>query len=194
LAGVVEDDGVAVEDEFVVAADLVDVDDGKVPAFGLEGEEFVAVFVFSQDEGGGGDVEEEVGAGFGEGFDGVEVVEGAFDEFFIVPEVFADGDAERLIVDESDFRVWAGLEVAGFVEDVVGGEEGFEAFGEDFSIADDGDGVVEGSAGVGDIFFGGADDGGDAVGGLGDFIDGLGAKRNNRRLEEEVFGGVSEEA
>ena len=69
----VEDDGVAVEDEFVVAADLVDVDDGHVPAFGLEGEEFVAVFVFAQDEGGGGDVEEEFGAGLGEGADGVEL-------------------------------------------------------------------------------------------------------------------------
>ena len=124
LAGGAEDGGVAVEDEVVVSSNLVDVDDGYVPALCLEAEEFVAVFVFSQDEGGGGDVEEDFGAGVGEGFDGVEVVEGMLEEFFIVPEVFANGNACGVGIEEGDFGIGAGaarLEVAGFIENVVGG-------------------------------------------------------------------------
>ncbi len=125
LAVGVEGAGVTVEDEFVVGADLVDVDDGHVPAFGLVAEELVAVGIFAEDEGRCGDVEEDFsfrwlrrGAR-----DGVEMIERALQELFIVPEVLADGDADGVIVDGRDFGIGAGLEVAGFVEDIVGGEE-----------------------------------------------------------------------
>ncbi len=189
----VEEDGVAVEDEFVVAADLVDVGDGEVPAASLVGEEFVAVVVFSEYEGGGGDVEEELGAGVGECGDGVEVVEGAFEEFLIVPEVFADGDADGDVVDGGEFDIGAGLEVAGFVEDVVGGEEGFAAASEDLAVGDDGDGVVEEATCGAGIFFGEADDGDDVFGGIGDAGDGFFGEGEGGGFEEEVFGGIAED-
>ena len=69
-----------------------------------------------------------------------------------------------------------GFEVAGFVEDVVGGEEAFDAGGDGFAIAEDGDGVVEWAAGGGGVFDGGADEGGDVGAGVGDFVKGVGRK------------------
>ena len=190
----VEDDGVAVEDEFVVSADLVDVDDGEVPALGLEAEEFVAVFVFAEDEGGGGDVEKEFGAGAGECADGIEVVEGAFDEFFVIPEVFADGDADRMVIERGDFGVGdGGFEVTGFVEDVVGGEEGFESLGDYFAIADDGHGIAEWSYEVVRVFLGVADNRRDSDGRLCDFLHRHRAHLDDRRLKKQVLGGITED-
>ncbi len=145
----VEDGGIAIEDQFVVAADLIDVDDGHVPAFGLELKSLWRYSFFPRTKGEAEMLRRIFGTGLRECADGIEMVEGAFEEFFVVPEVFADGDAEPDgLGDCGDFGIGSGLEIAALVEDVVGGEEAFEAFGEDLAVADDGDGVVEGAASV----------------------------------------------
>ena len=51
FACVVEDAAVAIEDEFIVTADLVDVDEWEVMFFGSVGEEFLSEVVFVDDEG-----------------------------------------------------------------------------------------------------------------------------------------------
>ncbi len=116
-----EDDGVAVEDEFVVGADLVDVDEGFVEGLGLGGEELEAEIVLAHDERRSRAVDEDVCAGLAEVGDGVLVVEATGDQSLVVPKVLADGDAELEAVEGDDVaRRGGGLEVAGLVEDVVG--------------------------------------------------------------------------
>ena len=88
--------------------------------------------------GRSGDVDEDAGA-LGDQFgDGIAGVHGRGPEGFVVPDVFANGDAELLAVEAVDVLLVAGLEVAGFVEDVVGGEKHFGLLEDDAAIVDEG--------------------------------------------------------
>ena len=107
----VEDEGGAVEDEGVVAADLVDHDDEGIVAAGEGGEHVLAHLALAAPVGRGGDVEDDAGrrvdVGLGDLFvpfahelvDGVDGVEAAGPEALVVPRVLADGDGEGLAVD-----------------------------------------------------------------------------------------------
>ena len=98
----------AVEDERVVAADLVAHGDDGVVALGEGAEHFAADGSLALPEGRGGNVEDDadgcVGrlilgrAGFHEALDGVDGVEAAGPETLVVPGVFADADGEGLTV------------------------------------------------------------------------------------------------
>ena len=57
--------------------------------------------------------------------DGIAGIHGRGPEGFVVPDVLANGDAELLLEKAVDILFVAGLEVAGFIEDVVGGEKHF---------------------------------------------------------------------
>ena len=61
----------------------------------------------------------------GEDLDGVLVIAAAAPEIAVVPDVFADADAQAPAVQLEDLGAGGGLEIAVFVEDVVGGQEGF---------------------------------------------------------------------
>ena len=78
------------------------------------------------------------------------------------PGIFAKVDEVFFFVD------WAGLEIAAFVEDIVGGEKRFEMPADDLAFAQKGDGVMEGAADRVGVFLGIADDGVDAMDVLGD--------------------------
>jgi len=150
--------------------------------------------VFADDEGGGAGVDENFRAGGVELGDGVLMVETARDHLFVVPEVFADGEADDLIVDAGEIFVLAqgaGFEIAAFVENVVGRQEGFEMAAEDGAVAEKSDGIVEGAADGVLIRFGIADEGVEAVDLLGDGMDGGEIVGDELRLEEEVLGGIA---
>lgn len=149
IARGIEGDAVAVEDEFVISADLVDIDEGRGESFDLVGEELESEGVFSFDEGGSAGVDGDFGAGAIEVGDGVLVIEASWDQAFVVPEILADGESDRDTGDANEVVVGggvAGFEVASLVEHVVGWKQGFEILSENAAIAEDSHGVMEGSA------------------------------------------------
>src|SRR6185437_14574362 len=131
----VEADAGTVENETVVAADLIDVDDGNF-VMAREGAEHVGAEVaLVEIVGRGGDVNEDVSSLPYELGDGIAIVEALRPIIFVVPGVFADGDAE-LLVGEFDIGLRArGLEVTGFVENIVSGEKHFALAKSDFAVA-----------------------------------------------------------
>src|SRR5205814_3767930 len=77
--------------------------------------------------------------------------------------------------------------------DVVGGEKGFEMAADDFSVAQDGDGVVEGPADRGGIPLGVTDHGVDAGDVRGDLLEAAEVVFDEARLEEQVFWGIADD-
>ena len=57
--------------------------------------------------------------------DGVLVVAAALPEIAVVPDVFADADAQRAAVQSRICGALRRLEIAVFVEHIVGGQQGF---------------------------------------------------------------------
>ena len=78
----------------------------------------------------------------------IAVVELLSPEAFVVPGVFADRDAELFVVKREDVLGMRGLEVARFVEDVVGRQQHFALLEEDFSSGDQSRRVRDGLAGL----------------------------------------------
>jgi hypothetical protein len=137
---------IAVEDQLVVAADLVDVDQRLVEAADLFAEELEAEVVFADDERAGAGVDQKLSAGGVQVGDRVLVIEPPGDQFLVVPEVFADRQARGQVADANEvFGLIdrAGLEIAGFVEDVVCGQQGLEVAGVDLAVAQEGDRIVQ---------------------------------------------------
>ena len=128
-----EHDRGAVEDEAVVAADLVDHEDEGVVMLCDGREHALADLRLALIEGRGGDVEDEARMTVEgrrlrlplahERVDGVDGVELARPEALVVPCVLADGDRERLAVDHGERLRNGGLEVTLLVEDVVEGQQ-----------------------------------------------------------------------
>ena len=121
----------AVEDEGIVAADLVAHGDKGMVLAGEGAEHFAADGSLALPEGGGGNVEDDAsacvcfGPGLHQAFDGVDSVAAAGPETFVVPGVFADGDGEGLVADGDEVLGGGGFEVALLVEDVIEGEQSF---------------------------------------------------------------------
>src|SRR5713101_1260565 len=69
-------------------------------------------------------------------------------ELFVVPNVFADGDAERLVGEGADVLRMGGLKVTALVEDVVSGQEHLALDELDVAVADQRGAVGDGLAGV----------------------------------------------
>ena len=130
----VEDHARAVEDEFVLAADHVDVAEEDAVVGGAAGEHVLAEGAFAAVVGGAVDVDDGLCAG------GLLDVGGAVVE----PDVFADVDADAGGADVVDGGGVTGGEVALFVEDAVVGEEDFAVDVDEFAVVDDGGGVIEG--------------------------------------------------
>ncbi len=63
-----------------------------------------------------------------------------------VPRVLANGDADAKAADGEDRRLFAGLEVAIFVEDVVGRQKSLVRASDDLALSRGEGGVVEGAA------------------------------------------------
>ncbi len=153
---------VAVEDELIVAADLVDADDGAVVGLGLLLHELLAERILADGPGRGGHVEDEVElllGHFGEGILGV--LAGA--AHLVGPDVLADGEGDLGAADLEGRGARGGLEIAGLVEDVVSGEQGLERDVGDLAAFEEGRRIIERLSFGGEVLFHEADQRGDVL-------------------------------
>ncbi len=121
----VERAAAAVEDEIVVAAELVDVRERHPILQRHAAEHLLAPAVLAGGERGRRQVDDGFGARAHQLFDRIVVIPPALPEVAIVPDVFADADAQPPAAKSQDLRSVERLEVPVFVEDIVGGQKGF---------------------------------------------------------------------
>src|SRR5690606_8384009 len=132
-----------IEDELVVAADLVHVEEAAAvrhrllrdhppPQVGLVGR-----------EGTGRDVDEQVDVLIGQLLDRIAVVEPARPEVAVVPDVLADRHAEPRALEDDRLDGGGRLEVAVLVEDVVGRQQRLRAARHDPPATAERRGVVQ---------------------------------------------------
>lgn len=183
----VMNDAAAVEDEFIVTADGVAVNDGAVAAFSGGADEGFALACFAGLPWAGGKVEEVVELGAGELAEGIGGVAGVGGQVGLRPDVFADGESDFKAVPFVDGWGGGGLEVAGFVEDVVGGQKGFASECLDGTVFAPCGGVIAGTFFVDD----GTGDEGDGSGLGGKGSEGVLYIADKAGLEEEVAGRVT---
>lgn len=186
-AGGVADEAAAVEDELVVAADGVDVDDGAAEGAGGVGDEGLADVAFVVVPGARGEVDHEVaflGRELAGGIDAA--IELTRAEGGVRPDIFADGDANAAAGVFDDERAGGGFEVAVFVEDIVGRQEALVGGGDDLAAMNEGGGVERGPAGAGGVSLDRADERGDVADVRGDFAEGVFAIGNEAAFEEQV--------
>ena len=186
-------EGRAIEDEAVVAADLVAHEDGDVVAMGNGGEHLAAHFALGVPEGRRGEVDVDGRILAHQLFQRIEGVETARPEVLVVPGIFADGDGEAQTVEFDDLLAAGGQEVALLIEDVVEGQQPLVLFKQDHALVEQDCGVHGRLAGVGR---GGqrhaCDNGGGKIArGGGEFIDGLAAASEEARFLKEVGGGIA---
>ena len=98
----VEHDAVAVEDQFVVSAHLVHIDQRLAEPADLRGEQFQAEVVLADDERASAGVDQNLCAGGVQIGDRVLVIQPAGDQLLVVPQIFADRQARRSMVADSD--------------------------------------------------------------------------------------------
>jgi hypothetical protein len=142
----------------------------------------------------GGEIDDGLRAGFGEDFDGVLVIAAALPEVTIVPDIFADADPQAAALQVEDLRTVGGLEVAVFVEDIVGGQEGLVIGMADRAILHENGTVEERPSHVGGIEGGDADQHGRASGEFGgDALELLRATLDEATAHQKIARQVSHE-
>ena len=133
-----EGDAGAVEDQRIVSPNLIDVDDRAPVVAGDRAKHAEAKITFIDGVRRSGDVQEKTGALGDEFENGIAGVHGGSPEVFVVPDIFADGDAELLVVEAIDVLAIAGKEIAGFIENVVGGKKHLALFEDNAALGDEG--------------------------------------------------------
>lgn len=129
------EEAVSVEDDLVVRAYLVEVEEGGLELCGGGCEGGASALEFAPCKGACGEVNEEVG-----GLGIVEwVVAVVCSEFGVVagPEVFADGEEESPTAEVDGCEGVSRQEVSGLIEDVIGGQEELVVSGEQSSVFDE---------------------------------------------------------
>src|SRR5579863_879671 len=156
----VEGQAGAVENEAVIAANLIDVDDGDF-VMAREGAQHVsAEIAFVEIVGRGRNIDKDSSSLPDQFGDGIALVEALRPKLFVVPTILANGDAELLAgVFEIGLRA-RGLEIAGLIENVVSGEKHFALAEGDFAVAKKRGAIGGGFAGLDLRFANVADDGG----------------------------------
>src|SRR6202022_251926 len=90
----IDDDRGAVEQQLVVAADLIHIDERRVEAAGDRRKQLVARFAPGGVERGGGDIQKDARILSGELIDRVVTVQFDAEDLVVEPVVLADGDAD----------------------------------------------------------------------------------------------------
>ena len=144
---------------------------------------------------GGVDGDDELGAFVGEFLNGIALITAALPKLLVIPAVFADGNGDFFAAQMAEFLGGAGQKIAGFVENVVIGQEHFDLLEDDFAMVDDGGGVLGADGGafgrVGDVA---EDEGGFEVGALaGDGFKGGGGAVEEGLLLDQIARGVAGE-
>ena len=114
-----------VEDEIVIAAELVHVRDRQTMFQRHAAEHLLAPAMFAGGERRCRHVQDHADAGGRELIDRIVMVAAPLPEVAIVPDVLADADPDPRAGDVEELRAVVRLEVAVLVEDVVGGQQGF---------------------------------------------------------------------
>ena len=127
----------AIEYQFVVGADLVHVDEWRPVPAGVIANQPMAGGLLAGMEWRGRDVDEESSAQGGQLLDGIVGI-GALrrPQLRVVPGVFADGNAEYFPLEGRDIEGRRRVEIPGFIEDVVGGQQRFVLLGEDLPLVE----------------------------------------------------------
>ena len=123
MPGKAERAAAAVENEVVVPAELIDVDDRHAVLGGHAREHLFAFRVLADRKRRRGKVDDRFGANSNELLDRIVVVPTPLPEVAIVPHVFTDADAEPSSGNFQRLRAVERLEVPILVEDVVGREK-----------------------------------------------------------------------
>ncbi len=138
----------AIEDELIVSADHVDVDEREAEALGGGAEDVFAFVTLADIPRRGVDGNDDLRAFVHEFFDWVALIAAVLPELLIVPAVFADGEGDFGAGQFEDFLRCARKEIAGFVEDVVVREQHFDLLKYDAAVLEDGGGVLGADGGV----------------------------------------------
>ena len=125
----------AIEDQRIVPAHLVDINHRALVMDGNGAKHVHAQEALVNGVRRSGNINEHAGAKGDEFGDGITGVERLVPEVFVVPDVFADRDAELFAAHAVDVLLIAWLEVAGLVEHVVGGQEHFALLEDDAALA-----------------------------------------------------------
>jgi len=126
----------AIEDEAVVAADLIDVNDGDFVMSRRGSKHVDAQAALIKIIGRRRNIEENCSSLPDKLGDGIAFIEALNPEFLVVPAIFANGDAELLALKQEIRLRTRGLKITRFVEDVVGGEKQFALFELNFTIGE----------------------------------------------------------
>ena len=187
----------AVEDERVVAADLVDHDDRNAVALGDGGEHVEADLALVAPVGRGGDVDDKRAGAFAslahEFVDGIDGVEARGPEGLVVPGVFADGEGDAFAAEAEWLLAFGGREVALLVEDIVEGQEHLRLGELDLAVAQERGGISDALAAS--VLCGSdeaGDDGDGQRGGCGgDFLHGFSGAGDEGGFFEEIGGRIA---
>ena len=172
-------EALAVEDEFVLAADHVRVGEGDLVGAGALGEHSKALSPLAAMVGRAVDVEHDLGAACARDGGGVR----------LEPDVLADADADPHALERKHGAGAASREVAVFVEHAVVGQEYLVVGGHQLAPVDDGGGVVEGAVGAA----GGSHDGERIAGRGGDLRQAAVGLVEELAFEQQVLGRVPDE-
>ena len=185
----------AIEDEAVVAADLVADEDRQMMAFGDGREHALAGEDLAVPEGRRGDIEQQRRLLLHQVFDGVDGVETLRPEVLIVPGVLADRYGEAFSFEVDDLLAGGWGEIALLIEYVVKGQQHLMLLEENLALVHEDCRIYGGFAGVWRRGQSHADeDGGGQVGrSLTQFLKDRLAAGEEARLFNEVGGPVAAE-
>ncbi len=124
----------AVENQVVVATHLVHIRHWKAIFLGHVAKHALPQNLLAGDEGRRRKIHYCLRARFGQHLDWILMIPAALPEIPVVPDVLADADAQAPAVQLQDLRTHGRLEIAVFIEDIVGGEQGLVKRGTHIAI------------------------------------------------------------
>ncbi len=130
--------------ETVVAANLIDVDDGNVMLAGESAKHVEPEAALVNRVRGSRDIQKNAGSLPHKLGDGIAFIQALCPEIFVVPGILANGDAELLFVEANDRLRMRGLEITRLVEDVVGGQQHLALLENNAAIGDERGGIGNG--------------------------------------------------
>src|ERR1700722_5647473 len=174
----VENDARSIEQQAVIAPDLIDHGDWNFVLTSDRRQHVAAQFTLTNPEWRCGDVEHEVAARANERLDRIDRVKALGPEQLVVPGIFADGKRNLIAAEWKQALTFRGSEVTHLVENVVSGQQHLGLQEGDSAILQKRSGIHDCPAGFG---FRGSDqptNHGDAAGGGGDLFGSLAVPSN----------------
>ena len=131
----------SVENQAVVAPDLVHHRDRNFLILRDGREHVAAQFALTQPKWRGGNVEHEVAAGSNQFFDRVDAIQTLVPETLVVPGILTDSQSHLVAAKAEQLLALGGSEVAHLIEDVIGGQQHLRLNEIDAPLAQQGGGV-----------------------------------------------------